>query len=102
MLRNSWDRLQSFDGDPLGFRDLWNLSKYKYPELPNDPYDVDTWLTAAVKAEACAIEHYREIYEYVSSNDPVIEEIIENIVKDEAEHETIFRTLLSKGRARKV
>lgn len=28
------DRLQGFDGDPQGFRDLWNLSKYKYPELP--------------------------------------------------------------------
>jgi len=32
----------------------------------------------------------------------VTEEIIEDIIKDEAEHETIFRTLLSKKGAKKV
>ena len=96
------DRLQDFDVDPPDFRDLWDLSKCKYPELPDDPYDVDAWLAAAVKAEICAIEHYREIYEYVSPNDPVTEEVIEDIIKDEAEHETIFRTLLSKKGAKKV
>jgi len=96
------DRLQDFDVDPPDFRDLWDLSKCKYPELPEDPYAVDEWLVAAVKAERCALEHYREIYDYVTNKDPVTEEIIEEIMRDEVEHETTFKTLLSKEGMKKL
>lgn len=89
-------RLQHFDVDPPDFRDLWELSRCKYPELPQDRFDIDAWLVAAVKAERCAIEHYREIYDYVKGRDPVTEDLVKNILKDEVEHETIFRSLLSR------
>ncbi len=91
------DRLQDFDVDPPDFRDLWQLSRCRQTELPSDPHDVDGFLAASVKAERCALEHYREIFSYVFGKDPVTEEIIEDIIKDEAEHETIFRNLLSKA-----
>lgn len=96
------DRLQDFDVDPPDFRDVWELSKCKYPELPDDAFNVDEWLLASVKAEKCALSHYREIFEYVFGKDPVTEEIIEDIIKDEAEHETIFRMLLSKEGVKKL
>ena len=94
------DRLQDFDVDLPDFRDLWSLSRCKYPDLPEDPYDVDEWLQAAVEAEKCAIKHYREIYDYVVNKDIVTEEIVEDILEDEVKHETIFRTLISKARAK--
>lgn len=90
------DRLQDFDVDPPDFRDLWNLSKCRQTELPEDPHDVDGFLIAGILAEKCALRHYREIYLYVLGKDPATEEIIEDIVRDEAEHETVFRNLLSK------
>lgn len=90
------DRLQDFDVDPPDFRDLWQLSRCKQTELPEDPYDVDGFLVASIIAERCALSHYREIFSYVFGKDPATEEIIEDIIKDEAEHETIFRSLLSK------
>ncbi|MEM2006614.1 MAG: ferritin-like domain-containing protein [Sulfolobales archaeon] len=92
------DRLQDFDVDPPDFRDLWQLSKCRQTELPKDPYDIDGFLEASVKAEECALEHYREIFQYVFGKDPVTEEIVEDIMKDEAEHETIFRNLKSTKR----
>uniref|UniRef100_A0A7C5TJ14 DNA protection during starvation protein n=2 Tax=Ignisphaera aggregans TaxID=334771 RepID=A0A7C5TJ14_9CREN len=96
------DRLQDFDVDPPDFRDLWQLSRCRYPDLPDDPHDIDSWLLAGVKAEICALQHYREIYEYVSPKDPVTEEVVEEIMEDEAKHETIFRMLLSKEGLKKL
>lgn len=96
------DRLQDFDVDPPDFRDLWQLSKCKQTELPEDPHDVDGFILAGVLAERCALNHYREIFQYVFGKDPITEEIIEDIIKDEAEHETIFRNLLSKEGLKKL
>ncbi|MEM0453091.1 MAG: ferritin-like domain-containing protein [Sulfolobales archaeon] len=96
------DRLQDFDVDPPDFREIWELSKCKYPQLPDDAFDIDSWLLASVKAEKCALSHYREIYDYVAGKDPVTEEIIEDIMEDEAEHETTFRMLLSKEGIKKL
>ncbi|MCR8453801.1 MAG: ferritin [Crenarchaeota archaeon] len=90
------DRLQNFDVDPPDFRDLWHLSKCRQTELPEDPHDIDGFIIASILAERCALAHYREIFNYVFGKDPITEEIIEDIMKDEAEHETIFRSLLSK------
>jgi len=42
------------------------------------------------------------IYEYVSPKDPVTEEVVEEIMEDEAKHETIFRMLLSKEGLKKL
>lgn len=96
------DRLQDFDVDPPDFRDLWQLSKCRQTELPADPHDIDGFLIASILAEKCALEHYREIFNYVFGKDPVTEEIIEDIIKDEAEHETVFRNLLSKNGLKKL
>ncbi|MEM1586793.1 MAG: ferritin-like domain-containing protein [Candidatus Bathyarchaeia archaeon] len=96
------DRLQDFDVDPPDFRDLWQLSGCKQTELPEDPHDIDGFILAGVLAERCALNHYREIFQYVVGKDPVTEDIIEDIIKDEAEHETIFRNLLSKEGLKKL
>lgn len=96
------DRLQDFDVDPPDFRDLWQLSKCKQTELPEDTHDVDGFLIAGILAEKCALEQYREIYMYVFGKDPVTEELIEEIIEDEAKHETIFRNLLSKEGLKKL
>ena len=90
------NRLQDFDVDLPDFRDIWSLSRCRYPDLPEDPYDIDAWLKTGLEAEKCALEAYREIYDYVKDKDPVTEEMIEEIISDEAEHFTLFRDLLSK------
>lgn len=90
------DRLQDFDVDPpREFTKLWELSECKYPEIPQDPYDVDGWIIAAVKAEECAIKSYRDIFEYTHGRDPVTEELAEDILRDEVRHRTALINLLS-------
>lgn len=96
------DRLQDFDVDPPDFRDLWQLSKCRQTELPEDPHDVDGFIIAGILAERCALEHYRELFQYTHGRDPATEEIVEDIIRDEAEHETIFRNLLSKDGLRRL
>ncbi len=90
------DRLQDFDVDPPDFREIWQLSRCRQTQLPEDSHDIDGFLIAAVLAEKCAINHYKEIYKYVFGKDPITEEIIEDIIRDESEHETVFKNLLSK------
>jgi len=90
------ERLQDYNVDIPDFRDFWNLSRCKQPELPSDPYDIDAWLKAAIEAEECAIGFYREIYDYVRDKDVRTEELIEHIISDEIEHYTLFKNLLSK------
>ncbi len=91
------DRLQDFDIDPpRSFEDLYKLSGCKYPELPENPYDIDGFLIAAVKAELCAIKGYKELYEMVKDRDVVTEELAEEILGDETKHRTELVNLLSR------
>ena len=91
------DRLQDFDVDPpRSFQDLYRISGCKYPQLPEDPYDVDGFLIAAVKAELCAIRGYKELYEMVKDRDIVTEELAEEIHSDETKHRTELVNLLSR------
>ncbi len=91
------DRLQDFDVDPpKDFTKLWELSGCKYPELPDDPYDIDGFLIAAIKAEMCAIKGYKELYDMTHGVDPVTEELAEDILRDETKHRTELVNLLSK------
>ena len=91
------ERLQDFNVDIPDFRDFWSLSRCKQPPLPQDPYDLDAWLKAAIEAEECAISYYREIYDYVKDKDIRTEELIEHILTDEIEHYTLFKNLLTKA-----
>lgn len=72
------------------------MSKCKYPPLPNDPYDIDAWIEAAVRAEECAVESYRELYRLVKDVDPVTRELAEDLLADEVRHRTALRNLLSR------
>ncbi len=91
------DRLQDFDVDPpKDFTKLWELSGCKYPELPDDPYDIDGFIIAAVKAEICAIKGYKELFDMTHGVDPVTEELAEDLLRDESRHRTELVNLLSK------
>jgi len=91
------DRLQDLGVHPPRlFTTIWELSKCKYPEVPEDPFDIDGWLIAAIKAEECAITTYRELYAFTHGRDPVTEEIVEDILRDEVRHRTTLVTLLSR------
>jgi len=81
---------------PRDFSKLWELSGCKYPPLPEDPYDVDGFIIASVKAEICAIEAYRELYELAHGTDPVTEELAEDLLRDEVRHRTEMVNLLSR------
>ena len=93
------ERLQDYNVDIPDFRDFWSLSRCKQPRLPDDPYDIDAWLKAAIEAEECAIRFYREIYDYVRDRDVRTEELIEHILSDEIEHYTLFKNLLTRAKS---
>jgi Protein distantly related to bacterial ferritins len=96
------DRLQDFDVDPpKDITKLWDISGCKYPSIPSDPYDIDAWIEAAIKAEECAIGGYKKLYEYTHGKDPVTEELAEEILRDEVRHRTELRNLLTRERAGK-
>ncbi|MCS7107702.1 MAG: ferritin-like domain-containing protein [Acidilobaceae archaeon] len=91
------ERLQSLEVElPRDFRSLWEMSRCKYPELPQDPYDIDGWLIAAIKAEECAIDGYKELYELTHGKDPVTENLAKDLLADEVRHRTELINLLSK------
>ncbi len=81
---------------PRDFSKLWELSGCRYPPLPEDPYDIDGFIIAAVKAEICAIKAYRELYELTHGKDPVTEELAEELLRDEVRHRTEMVNLLSR------
>ena len=91
------ERLQQLGTEPpRDFRSLYELSGCKYPPLPSDPYDIDGFLIAAVKAEICAINAYKRLYHLAHGRDPVTEELAEELLADEVEHRTRLTGLLSK------
>ncbi|MEM1685961.1 MAG: ferritin-like domain-containing protein [Acidilobaceae archaeon] len=97
------DRLQDFNIDPpRDFRKLWEISGCKYPEIPEDPHDIDAWIIVAIKAEECAIKSYRDLYAYTHGRDPVTEELAEDIIRDEVRHRTNLINLLSKDGVRRL
>jgi len=91
------ERLQELGVEPpRDFTKLWEISGCKYPPLPSDPFDVDGFLIAAVKAEICAIKAYKELYELTHGVDPATEELAEDLLRDEVRHRTEMVNLLSK------
>ncbi|WP_460124704.1 ferritin-like domain-containing protein [Stetteria hydrogenophila] len=81
---------------PRDFAKLWEVGRCKYPPLPSDQHDVDGFIIASIKAEICAIKAYRELYELTRGLDPVTEELVEDILRDEVRHRTEMVNLLSK------
>jgi len=91
------DRLEELGVDlPRDFSRLYEISGCKYPSLPEDPFDIDGWLIAAVKAEICAINAYKELYHITHGKDPATEELAEDLLRDEVRHRTELMNLLSR------
>ena len=91
------DRLQQLGAEPpKSFQELWALSPCKYPELPDDPFDIEGFIIAAIKAEICAINQYKRLYQLTHGKDPVTEELAEELLVDETRHRTELVGLLSR------
>lgn len=91
------ERLNQLNVDlPRDFSKLMEISGCKYPPIPNDPHDLDGWIIAAIKAEMCAINAYKELYELTHGVDPVTEELAEELLADETKHRTDLTDLLTK------
>ena len=87
---------------PREFARLWELSPCKYPELPSDPFDVEGFIIAAVKAELCAIEGYKRLYEAAHGRDPVTEKLAKELLEDEVSHRNMLVGMLSKEGLRRL
>lgn len=91
------DRLEELGEEPpRDFTRLYELSGCKYPEIPSDPFDLDGWIIAAVKAEICAINAYKQLYHLTHGVDPVTEELAEDLLRDEVRHRTELVNLLTR------
>ncbi len=91
---NLLKRLRELGVEPPSFGELWNLSRCRHPELPRGG-DVYSWLRASIEAERCAIEYYREMRDRVRKVDHVTRDLIDKILEDEVEHESVFSKLAS-------
>ena len=90
------ERLQQLGAEPpRDFASLWEASGCKYPPLPDDPFDAEGFIIAAVKAEICAINAYKRLYDLAHGVDPVTEELAEELLADEVEHRTRLTGLLT-------
>ncbi|MEB3774591.1 MAG: ferritin [Desulfurococcales archaeon] len=91
------DRLEELGVElPREFEKLYQISGCKYPEIPSNPFDIDGWLIAAIKAEICAINAYKELYHLAHGVDPATEELAEDLLRDEVRHRTDLMNLLSE------
>jgi len=91
------ERLEQLGEEPpRDFASLYQTSPCKYPELPGDPYDIDGFIIAAVKAEICAIKAYRRLYDLAHGRDPVTEDLARRLLADEVRHRTELVNLLSR------
>lgn len=91
-------RLQALGAEPpRNFQELWSTSGCKYPRLPEDTYDQEGFIKAAVEAEKCAIETYRRLYrEAVEAGDPATALLAAELLRDEEEHLVELQSLLPK------
>jgi len=86
-------RILQLGGTPiLKPEDWYKMTNCGY-DSPEDPY-VKILLEQNIKGEQCAIEAYNSLHKVTKDKDPITFTMVEEILKDEVEHEDDLQALL--------
>src|SRR5687768_11640850 len=86
------DRIKELYGVVPGSKDFTAEQDFLQP--PGDQVDIVHVIKGVIEAEAGAIEHYSKIIEFCSDTDPVTEDMVIAILRDEQGHMRLFEGFL--------
>ena len=88
-------------------KELWGVvpgslafeAEQSYLQPPEQQTDIVAVIRGVIEAEAGAIEHYNKIIEYTDSVDPVTNDMVIAILRDEEGHKRLFEGFLREYEA---
>ena len=91
------ERIKELYGVVPGSLDFKPEQSYLQP--PDEPTDIVHVIKGVIQAEAGAIEHYHGILEFTEGKDPVTQDMVIGILRDEEGHRRLFEGYLREYEA---
>ena len=91
------NRIKELYGTPPGSGDFKSDQAFLQP--PSDPSDMVTVINGVIEAESGAIEHYNKVVEFTEGLDPVTNDMVIAILRDEEGHRRLFEGFLREYQA---
>ena len=90
-------RIKELYGGVPGSLDFHAEQSYLQP--PDDQTDIVHVIKGVIEAESGAIEHYNQIIEFCEGRDPVTQDMVIDILRDEEGHRRLFEGFLREYKA---
>jgi bacterioferritin len=74
-------------------------AEQSYLQPPDEQTDIVHVIKGVIEAESGAIEHYNEIIEFCEGRDPVTQDMVIDILRDEEGHRRLFEGFLREYKA---
>src|SRR5215207_4721057 len=74
-------------------------AEQSYLQPPDDQTDIVHVIKGVIEAESGAIEHYNQIIEFCEGRDPVTQDMVIDILRDEEGHRRLFEGFLREYKA---
>jgi len=74
-------------------------AEQSYLQPPEDQTDIVHVIKGVIEAESGAIEHYNKIIEFTEGTDPVTQDMVIDILRDEEGHKRLFEGFLREYKA---
>jgi bacterioferritin len=74
-------------------------AEQSYLQPPDEQTDIVHVIKGVIEAESGAIEHYNHIIEFCEGRDPVTQDMVINILRDEEGHRRLFEGFLREYKA---
>jgi len=95
--RQFGERIKELYGVVPGSLDFHAEQNYLQP--PDEQTDIVHVIKGVIEAEAGAIEYYNEIIEFCEAKDPVAQDMVIDILRDEEGHRRLFEGFLREYKA---
>ena len=74
-------------------------AEQSYLQPPDEQTDIVHVIKGVIQAESGAIEHYNKIIEFTEGKDPVTQDMVISILRDEEGHRRLFEGFLREYKA---
>jgi bacterioferritin len=95
--RQFGERIKELYGVVPGSLDF--AAEQSYLQPPDDQTDIVHVIKGVIEAESGAIEHYNQIIDFCERRDPVTQDMVINILRDEEGHRRLFEGFLREYKA---
>jgi bacterioferritin len=95
--RQFGERIKELYGVVPGSMDF--SAEQSYLEPPEDQTDIVHVIKGVIAAETAAIDHYNEVIEFCEGTDPVTQDMVTDILRDEEGHRRLFEGFLREFEA---